>query len=186
MSNCSKKEYTRVWHANKRAERRALGLCIKCGECPKPKSTRCEKCLALERAYSARRRQNLKDRGLCYLCFIEPRVAGLRLCSKCRESERLYNKTAREKVKEQILDHYGRKCICCGESELLFLDLDHINNDGYQHRKEIGIKGGSEFYRWVIRNNFPSDLQILCANCNHGKARNNGVCPHQDSNPRKY
>jgi ABC-type uncharacterized transport system substrate-binding protein len=35
------------------------------------------------------------------------------------------------------------------------------------------------FYKWLARNGYPSGFQILCMNCNHGKSRNGGVCPHQ-------
>jgi hypothetical protein len=33
--------------------------------------------------------------------------------------------------------------------------------------------------RYIIKNNYPDDFQILCANCNWGKQLNGGVCPHQ-------
>jgi hypothetical protein len=50
------------------------------------------------------------------------------------------------------------------------LTIDHINNNGNQHRKEIKIKGGIPFYRWLIRNDFPREYQILCWNCNCTKS----------------
>lgn len=45
-------------------------------------------------------------------------------------------------------------------------------------RKKLGGNSG-RFYEWIIRNNFPKDLQILCWNCNMGKNVNKGVCPHK-------
>lgn len=76
----------------------------------------------------------------------------------------------------KVMDGYGGPhCNCCGETRVAFLQVDHINNDGAKHRKEVC---SGEFYRWIIKNNFPKDLQILCANCNWGKYRNGGVCPH--------
>ena len=80
----------------------------------------------------------------------------------------------------QVINHYGAECVCCGEKELLFLTIDHVNNDGNKHRKELNIRGGYNFYRWVIENNFPDILQILCYNCNYGKNRNKGECPHKN------
>lgn len=35
-------------------------------------------------------------------------------------------------------------------------------------------------YRWAILNGFPDELQLLCFNCNCGRQRNGGVCPHVD------
>lgn len=74
------------------------------------------------------------------------------------------------------MDHYGRECVCCGESEVLFLCLDHIENDGAAHRRKHGT--GSKFMEWVVRNNYPPGLQTLCWNCNAGKHLNGGTCPH--------
>ncbi|NIT99611.1 MAG: hypothetical protein GWN01_01300 [Nitrosopumilaceae archaeon] len=78
----------------------------------------------------------------------------------------------------KILDHYGRKCNCekCNETNIKMLTLDHIYNDGHEHRKII--KGQTiGIYKDVVKNNFPSNFQILCHNCNWGKARY-GICPH--------
>lgn len=77
-----------------------------------------------------------------------------------------------------VINHYGGKCICCGESEPLFLEIDHINNDGWAHRKKIGTSG-KVLVLWIIKNDYPDDFQILCANCNQGKKRNKGICPHK-------
>jgi hypothetical protein len=93
-----------------------------------------------------------------------------------------YNATTRLKynrIKDEVYEHYGGyKCNCCGESNPKFLSLDHINNDGGKHRKLFGITGGMHLYRWIQKNNFPEGFQVLCYNCNLGKARNQGICPH--------
>lgn len=85
------------------------------------------------------------------------------------------NKRNKEFLWKVILNHYGSKCNCphCSETNPLFLTIDHVNNDGYKDRRS-----GATFYRWIIKNNFPSDLQIFCFNCNLGKQRNKGTCPH--------
>lgn len=82
----------------------------------------------------------------------------------------------RKKIKDQVFDHYGWQCACCGESEPLFLAIDHINGGGNKHRKEIG-RGNMK--RWLIQNNFPDGFQTLCHNCNQGRELNGGVCPHE-------
>lgn len=94
-----------------------------------------------------------------------------------REENRARSRARNLRLRNQILDHYGRRCRCCGETEEAFLALDHVNGGGNKHRREI--KGGhSSVYYWVITHNFPKDFQILCHNCNVAKG-NRGLCPHQ-------
>ncbi len=78
----------------------------------------------------------------------------------------------------KVMEHYGNVCQCCGERDQRFFQVDHINNDGNVFRKTHGQVGGKNFYVWIIKNNFPSDLQILCSNCNFGKKNYGGICPH--------
>lgn len=84
------------------------------------------------------------------------------------------------KVKLQCLIHYGGsppKCACCGENNPKFLTIDHIDGGGESHRNIIKRYGGA-FYYWLRRNGFPEGYQILCYNCNCGRAKNGGICPH--------
>lgn len=75
---------------------------------------------------------------------------------------------------------YGGKCACCGESEMAFLSIDHVNNDGAEMRRDgVHSSGGTAFYQWLVKSGFPPGFQVLCMNCNVGKHRNGGVCPHQ-------
>ena len=74
----------------------------------------------------------------------------------------------------------GAICACCGETEEKFLSIDHVNNDGYQLRKGGQPSGREVFYTWLVRHGKPSDYQVLCMNCNHGKSRNGGICPHEE------
>jgi hypothetical protein len=81
-----------------------------------------------------------------------------------------------------VMNAYGNACACCGETTPKFLTIDHIHNDGASARKEkLHPKDSYGFYRWLVKNKFPKEFQILCMNCNFGKSRNNGVCPHQES-----
>lgn len=79
----------------------------------------------------------------------------------------------------------GDECKCCGESNALFLQIDHVHNDGAAHRKRLNIatrRGPSHQYRLYleVRDGKTEGLQLLCANCNWGKARNRGICPHEE------
>lgn len=96
-----------------------------------------------------------------------------------REELNAYGRSYRNRMRRKAISSYGNKCACCGETEYLFLELDHINGGGRKHRLKIGDSSYS-IVRWAGRNNYPKDIiQILCSNCNMGKARNGGICPHQ-------
>ena len=71
------------------------------------------------------------------------------------------------------MEHYSEgevKCLKCGESDIDVLCLDHINDDGAEHRKKLGISGrgsaGTSTYEALKREGYPEGLQVLCANCN--------------------
>jgi hypothetical protein len=88
-----------------------------------------------------------------------------------------HKREQRARVKKIVLEHYGAKCTCCGETEKSFLEYDHINNDGAAHRKSINNPTGANFFVWLFRNGFPDFIQLLCANCHRSKTRY-GFCVH--------
>ena len=98
-----------------------------------------------------------------------------------RAAESTKTKRAQAICRDQVFAAYGGyKCACCGETEQMFLSIDHIDNNGAEERKS-GLYAGSgySFYRWLRKTGFPSGYQVLCMNCNVGKHKNGGVCPHQ-------
>lgn len=91
---------------------------------------------------------------------------------------------------EAILAYGGYRCQWCGIDEPFVLAIDHVNNDGREHRKKIGCLGGHKFYKWLRDNGYPKDFQVLCMNCNHAKYRNGGTIPFSlkgrcNDHPRK-
>jgi hypothetical protein len=72
---------------------------------------------------------------------------------------------------------YGSKCNCCGECDTRFLTLDHVQNDGFEQRKEMSQR---QIISDAINSFNPSKYQILCYNCNCAKNANGGICPHKD------
>lgn len=100
---------------------------------------------------------------------------------KFRQAERDKTIKDQRKLRDLVFEAYGGyKCACCGETEPLFLSIDHIYNDGNEMRKDgTHRRGGTAFYRWIKMTNYPPGFQVLCMNCNTGKHRNGGVCPHQ-------
>ncbi len=84
----------------------------------------------------------------------------------------------RQRRKAQVMERYGgARCVCCGETELAFLALNHISGGGNQHRKAIGGNGQAA-YEWAIKNGFPPIFNVLCHNCNLAIGHF-GTCPHK-------
>jgi hypothetical protein len=118
-------------------------------------------------------------------------------CSECREYGKNYAVKSRSKWSDEerrrdqekkrnfarecrvkMLEAYGNKCTCCGETTPEFLAVDHVNNDGAHHRRTVVGYDPTALYRWAKKHGFPDSLQILCHNCNVAKAYY-GSCPHQ-------
>jgi hypothetical protein len=89
------------------------------------------------------------------------------VCSQCFQIIKRNNYID---LKIEVFEHYGSKCACCEEDTLEYLTIDHINNDGATHRKEIG----TQIFPWLKSNNYPNNFQILCFNCNYVK-RNDAI-----------
>jgi len=71
-------------------------------------------------------------------------------------------------------------CSCknCPETLPFFLTIDHENNNGSQHRKEVGT--GRQFYKWLKDNDFPLGYRTMCFNCNSGRElMPDKSCPHE-------
>lgn len=78
--------------------------------------------------------------------------------------------------RDKLKDLLGGKCACCGESEYMFLQVDHVNNDGAAHRKRIGRSSLSvnDLKKYIEEGGL---LQLLCGNCHNAKSYF-GTCPH--------
>lgn len=126
---------------------------------PHPWGARCKSCVE-------------KRNARCYRKVSEQRKASMR--------------DYRRRTKQAVFDAYGHVCACCGETEELFLDIDHCDNDGAEHRRKNRLSAGNSFYIWLVKNNFPPNFQTLCSNCNRGKFRNGGVCPHQSHKDKQW
>ncbi len=128
--------------------------------------------------------------GTTVAAYDSPKEARTRLiCRECRKeisrrwwsaNRARHNLTMRlqhDRRRAAVILAYGSACECCGERTPDFLNMDHIAGDGKSHRAEIGY--GANFYRWLIRNNFPrGNFRLLCYNCNMTRGRL-GYCPHE-------
>jgi hypothetical protein len=101
-------------------------------------------------------------------------------CNNCHEKFRWVNKEwpYYKKFKEQYFSLYGAECVCCGERELEFLSIDHINGGGNEHRKSVGTIG--VFAHAVKVGPDAGIYRTLCFNCNFARGHSkNGRCPHE-------
>jgi len=169
------------YKSKRREEHRAKGLCKECNESSAPNSAFCEKHKEARRLYNKKRREDHRAAGLCILCN-EPLVTA-HYCERHRQESMAKGKKWTAALKAKVLEHYGNKCACCGETEPVFLTIDHINSDGYKHRAKTGYRiTGNALWKEIVNKGYPNTYQILCWNCNSGRAINNGVCPHYSSN----
>lgn len=159
-------------------QRRSAGVCVRCGEPTNNFEVHCDTCTTYMRQKDRTRYNKSKESGLCLHCHKVPHVEGEILCLDCKQKNAVRNKDKRIKQKFTIIQHYGGKCQMCGETDMDVLGIDHIYGSGTRHRKELTQKG-TTFYRWIVKNNYPTGFQVLCFNCNFKKHLSDGVCPHK-------
>lgn len=159
-------EYTRAWRERNREKVRAISRANYANNKHKVK------------ARYLKRRQDSK--------YVERERERSRAFSPIyRERKTSKARVWREQLRQDILKAYGGKCSCCGEREPIFLTLDHIYNDGAKTRLALQgangkPRGGVWQYADLRKKGFPKDRhRLLCWNCNCGRQRNGGVCPHK-------
>ena len=124
-----------------------------------------------------------KSKNLCVRCMKDKGDSPYVHCTECNKITGDYGKKYRKVKKELVFNAYGGcRCNCCGETEIMFLTIDHINGGGTKHMRTLA-NNGRLFYDWLEKNNFPPGYQVLCQNCNTGKYRNGGICPHNLKSP---
>lgn len=93
------------------------------------------------------------------------------------EKTRAANRASVLKLRREMIAAYGGACTCCGETHEEFLTLEHMRQDGAEHRRRAG--GCWAVYRELRRLGWPKDgYTVLCMNCNWA-ARLQIVCPHK-------
>lgn len=153
------------------------------GICPGCKSrqletdrSRCRVCLDREATGAINRRRNPEEAQ-------KQRDAQKLWRQINKDAEKLRHKKSGHGIKVEVINHYGGRCACCGESGVPFLSIDHKFGNGAEHRRDNSggarrTGSGQPFYYWIKRNNFPDFLQVLCHNCNVAKGTGE-MCPHQ-------
>lgn len=173
----------------RRQKRKEAGLCIQCGKDAIYKSSLCMTHYEQTTKNTKNRENNYRESGLCIRCGKTVYKGGYceehYLKNKERTSEwkqdnperwdelqKSYQESRNQKIRakrienrERVFDHYGRSCQFCGSKNNL--TIDHINNNGKEHRAELNHR--IRMYCWIVQNNFPEEFQTLCRTCNFQK-----------------
>jgi hypothetical protein len=173
-----KRGYRKEYQEQRRDKRKLLGLCCTCKNKAKSGTLLCEKCATLHNERRAKRQGVLRELGLCFSGDGNFAIVGSVSCADCLKRNTEKARARYIALRNRTLVGYGGKCACCGETIFDFLTLDHVLNNGAKERSTPDYNLGA-LYRRVIEARFPSEYQLLCWNCNCGRAKNGGICPHK-------
>ena len=181
-----RKAYNRSYgreYAQQRVQDKPPGVCS-VGTCNNKTDGVHKKCahhLQYMRDYKEQYRAQPKPKGQCSVadCTNEARP-GLKMCERCAargavSQKKRYPQISQraQQIKTEVMAAYGGACQCCGERQLEFLTIDHI--DGREDRKHMGVG----LYRWLKANNYPEGFRALCMTCNYTLGHH-GYCPHSN------
>jgi hypothetical protein len=142
---------------------------------PEARQTLCRKC------YNARSLKS-KDRTPETRAIRLARLRTYGQANRARITE--LSRIRARKLRELVVAKYGGACACCGESEQRFLTIDHVNNDG--HAERLALANNSVRLTYKLHKMPRSDrYQLLCFNCNCGRALNKTICPHEEELRRR-
>lgn len=169
--------------ASARASRRqnalaASGHCRNCAKKREPEradKTLCKHCAKKYLKQGAARYRRLKSKRRCTACK-KPSRPGRIFCEGCAGKNYGSRRASYERARQEMFDHYGRECRCCGESTPEFLTVDHVGGGGSAHRKRES--GAAAICGWLRKRGYPKGFQILCWNCNYAQ-RYGKPCPHK-------
>lgn len=123
------------------------------------------------------RKNVLIEAGICNNCQLQPAVAGNQRCEQCIAVKRNSDNKRYQVYKLAAFLAYSKTdpptCVCCGHGRVL--TIDHLGNNGAEHRLKIG-NGANTLYSWLRKNNYPPGFRTLCFNCNSGRVLS--ACPH--------
>jgi len=102
-----------------------------------------------------------KKGNLCVGCK-KVQVQNWRNANKEETSDRA--RQLRVLKRKKVIEHFGGKCELCGLVDDEVMTVDHIWDDGAEHRKQVKA---TVVLDWLIKNDYPPGYRLLCFNCNH-------------------
>lgn len=85
-----------------------------------------------------------------------------------------------EILKREFIAAYGGACTCCGETEPVFLEIDHPGGNRLPEQRGVS---SLRMYAIAKREGWPPDYRILCSNCNRAHQLLS-ACPHTTASVR--
>lgn len=166
-----------------------LRLCKACGD-PLPDDAyrtrkNCESCSGSrnKRTYASRRADPAKwaatlgrQRDYYKQHLEKQHRRGKLYYSANREARSADGVRRRRMARALVIEMYGGKCDCCGESQFEFLAIDHINGGGRKDKAKY--KNFTAYFKWLTSEK-RSGYRVLCHNCNQALG-SYGRCPHDD------
>lgn len=74
-----------------------------------------------------------------------------------------------------VFQHYGAMCVCCKDTDLERLTIDHTFGNGAEHRRQDPT--ARAIYHWLVKKKFPRGFRVLCGACHHSLSHY-GFCRH--------
>lgn len=98
------------------------------------------------------------------------------ICMNCQFKDAKIRNGIEDKTKQLLKNNLKIKVIChysnnnmtckkCGQDDNDVLTINHKEGNGKKHLQSLKLHGGNLFYRWLIKNNYPEEYNILCMNC---------------------
>ena len=125
---------------------------------------------------------NVEQSDQCYFCavlLIDKQFqyhisANISICKMCVFAIKdakidLSHKNSMLEVRRKVIEGYGGACAQCKDTHWSFLTIDHVSNNGNEHRKRRSAQ--YSIYLDVINSGFSAEYQLLCYNCNCAKER---------------
>jgi hypothetical protein len=115
-------------------------------------------------------------KGLCNPCYTKQLLKG-----DYGEIHKQQVRANYDRYREDMFNALGHTCACCGEPEKVFLSLEHLKQNGNEHRRRVGGNKCSTFSALLDarKHGFPKDeYGVLCMNCQRGTLLPEG-CPHK-------
>ncbi len=124
------------------------------------------------RRWTLRNRERCNERIAKWMRLNRPRLYNPNtpdgIARRNRENSRKRGYTA--VIKSDVLTHYGKGTLqCCwtdcNVNDVDMLSLDHIQNNGAEHRRQLGgYSKACRLYRHLQREGYPQGYQTLCYN----------------------
>jgi hypothetical protein len=105
------------------------------------------------------------------------KATNARYIEKNRDAINAKAQATRAQFRADAIAAYGGHCACpgCHVHHAELMTIDHINGDAH-HRQSPRNRSTGDFYRWLAKQGYPADYQLLCGSCNLAKS-NRAQCP---------